>query len=260
LGANVIVNIDGDNQYPGDYIPTLVEPILKGNANMVIGNRQPLTNVNFSPLKQRLEVLGSWFMRLLSDTDVPDAPSGFRAYSRYAALRIQVHNPYSYTLETLIQAGKERFRIAHQPIITNPTTRPSRLHKGNTHFIWRQCGVILRSYILYLPLKTFGMTGFPFFAVGSILLLRFFILYLMNDSGIGRHIQSVSIGGTLFVFGFLLFSLGLLGDGIKANRQLLQEILAQLRDKSNSEYENGDDEILGSSLIKNETQYDRKTD
>jgi glycosyltransferase involved in cell wall biosynthesis len=253
LGADIIVNTDADNQYPGEYIRVLVNPIIEGSADMVIANRMPMNNKNFSPIKQQLEALGSWFIRLISGTDAPDAPSGFRAYSRYAALRIQVYNPYSYTLETLIQAGKEQLKITHIPIETNPAVRPSRLHKGVLNFIWHQSGAIVRSYFLYQPLRTFGMMGIPFLLIGFGLVLRFIILYLMGDSGIGRYIQSVSIGGTSLIFGFTLLSLGILGDGLRANRQILQEILVQIRDKKNLISENDVEEILGSPIIRSDT-------
>lgn len=187
LGADVIVNTDADNQYPGEMINELVKPILSDMADMVIGDRQPLLNRNFSKQKGVLEAFGSWVVRKASETDTPDAPSGFRAYSRYASLRLQVHNPYSYTLETLIQAGRERMKIVHVPISTNPTERPSRLHKGFFHFIFNQSGAIIRAFILYQPLKTFSSIGTLFFSAGLILLLRFFFLFLSGESGVGRY-------------------------------------------------------------------------
>lgn len=217
LGADVIVNTDADHQYPGRYIPDLVAPIISGAADLVIGDRQPGTNIHFSPIKQMLEKLGSWVIRRLSQTDAPDAPSGFRAYSRYTALRIQVYNSYSYTLETLIQAGKERMAIAHIPIETNPALRPSRLHKGILNFIWRQSGTIIRSYILYQPLKTFLLLGIPFLLGGGFLLARFLFFYFLGEAGVGRYGQSVSIGGTLTMFGMILILMGLLGDAVRAN-------------------------------------------
>lgn len=232
LGADVIVNTDADHQYPGDYIPKLVNPILLGQADLVIGNRQPLKNQHFSPIKRYLEAAGSWFIRKISDTDAPDAPSGFRAFSRYAAMNIQVFNDYSYTLETLIQAGKERLKICHVPIFTNASKRPSRLHKGILNFMWRQGEVILRSYILYNPLKTFVLLGSPFMFLGLFFLLRFIYFFLIGDSGVGRYIQSVSIGGTLFTFGFLLIAIGLLADALQSNRKIMQEILMNIRSNS----------------------------
>jgi glycosyltransferase involved in cell wall biosynthesis len=232
LGANVIVNTDADHQYPGRYINDLVAPILSGAADLVIGDRQPGKNVHFSPIKRLLESFGSWVIRCLSQTDAPDAPSGFRAYSRYAALRMQVYNNYSYTLETLIQVGRERMAIVHIPIETNPTLRPSRLHKGFLHFIWRQSGAIIRAYTLYQPLKTFVGLGLPFLLGGGFLIGRFLFYYLLGETGVGRYSQSVSIGGTMTMFGLTLIFLGLLGDAVRANRAVMEEILIRQREQS----------------------------
>lgn len=231
LGADIIVNTDADHQYPGRYIPSLIAPALGGKADLVIGDRQLGQNTHFSPLKRILEKAGSWVIRLLSQTDAPDAASGFRAYTRYAALRLQVHNDYSYTLETLIQAGRQRMATAHVPIDTNPTLRPSRLHRGVLNFIWRQGGTIIRSYVLYRPLQSFLLLGIPFILVGGALIGRFLFYYITGNSGIARFIQSVSIGGTLFLFGIFLVFLGLLGDAVRANRAVSEEILIRLRDR-----------------------------
>ncbi len=230
LGADIIINTDADNQYPGRYISELVSPILAGAANIVIGDRQVNKNQHFSPLKRRLEALGSWLMRKVSDTDVPDAPSGFRAYSRFAALRLQVYNQYSYTLETLIQAGRDRMKLTHLPIETNPTTRPSRLHKGIFNFIWRQSGTIIRSFVLYQPLKTFALVSIPFLLSSLILIGRFLYYYLLHQTSVGRYAQSVSIGGTLGIFGILLLMIGLIGDAVRTNRQMMEEIMIYQRD------------------------------
>jgi len=230
LGADVVVNTDADHQYPGCYIPDLVAPILSGAADLVIGDRQPATNVHFSPVKRLLESLGSWVLRGLSRTDAPDAASGFRAYSRYAAARMHVYNDYSYTLETLIQAGRHRMAIAHVPIRTNPARRQSRLHRGLLDFIWRQSGTIIRSYVIYQPLKSFALVGLPFLLAGALLIGRFLLYYFLGRSGIARYVQSVSIGGTLSIFGFLLIIMGLLGDAVRASRRMMEEILARLRD------------------------------
>jgi glycosyltransferase involved in cell wall biosynthesis len=234
LGADIIINTDADHQYPGHYIPQLVEPILQGKADLVIADRQAGRNIHFSPIKRVFQVIGSWVIRKVSNTDAPDAPSGFRAYSRYAALRMQVYNAFSYTLETLIQAGKQRMAIAHVVIQTNPHLRPSRLHKGIFNFIWQQAGTIIRSYVLYQPLKSFVALGMPFLAAGLFLLGRFLYFYMEGIGG-SRYIQSVSIGGTLFVFGMLLVFLGLLGDALRANRQIMEEVLIRLRDEKPSE-------------------------
>ena len=234
LGADIIVNTDADHQYPGRYIEELVKPILDGKADLVIGDRQPAKNVHFSPFKRMVQVLGSWVIRRISQTDAPDAPSGFRAYSKYAALRIQVHNSFSYTLETLIQAGRQKMAISHVVIETNPNLRPSRLHKGIFNFLWLQGGAIIRSYVLYQPLKSFILLGLPFLATGSFLILRFLFFYFIGATGVARYVQSVSIGGTLFVFGALSVFLGLLGDAIRANRQIMEDILIHLRDANRS--------------------------
>lgn len=258
LGADFIINTDADNQYPGRYITEMVTPLLSNQFDIVIGNRQPGKNQHFSPIKQRLEEFGSYIIRRLSQTDAPDAPSGFRAFSRFAALRIHVYNSYSYTLESLILAGRERMNIKHTPIDTNPSYRPSRLHRGILNFIWRQSGVITRSYVLYQPLKTFGALSVPFIFTGSFLLARFFYYYLIGDSGIGRFSQSVSIGGTVLIFGLLLCLLGLIGDAVRANRQTMEEILVCLRDEIR--IDTNDDEFLGSPLIKNVIKHNGKAD
>lgn len=249
LGADIIVNTDADNQYPSRYIPELVKPIVEGKSSIVIGDRQNLKNPHFSPLKRVLEEFGSWTMRKVSQTNVTDAASGFRAYSRYAALRLHVFNKYSYTLETLIQAGKDRMAIENIPIETNSFRRPSRLHKGMLNFMWRQGGTIIRSYALYQPLKTFSIMSTPFFLAGAILLVRFLIFYLASTaSGVGRYVQSVSIGGTLVVVGIIFLMLGVLGDVIRANRQTMEEVLMHQRDTLRIQSSQGDFE--GCKIVK----------
>ena len=228
LGADIIVNTDADNQYPCSEIEKLIQPILENRADLVIGNRQTLENKHFSPLKRVMEYLGSSVIRRVSDTNVPDTVSGFRAFSRYAALRMQVYNPYSYTLETLIQAGKGNMKIENVPIETNAAVRVSRLHKGMVNFIWRQGGAIARSYVLYQPLRTFLSLGGLLLLAGIILLARFFIYYLFMHEG--RFIQSVSIGGTLSVAGITLIMFGFLGDAIRANRQIAESEMVSRRD------------------------------
>ncbi|MHC1784658.1 MAG: glycosyltransferase family 2 protein [Anaerolineaceae bacterium] len=250
MGANIIVNTDADNQYPGGAIGNLIQPILDNSADLVLGDRQPMNNSNFSRSKGILETIGSWCVRIVSETNVPDAVSGFRAYSRYAALRMQVHNRYSYTIETLIQAGRDKMKIDHIPITTNPSIRSSRLHRGFMNFIWNQSGAIIRSFILYQPLKAFTAIGSVFLITGMILLLRFLFFYLIGDSGVGRYIQSVSIGGTLATFGFLLIIMGFLGDAIRANRQLMVETLAQMRDKLMINQSGDLNEIIGEPIFR----------
>lgn len=229
LGADIIVNTDADNQYPGSQISKLIEPLLRGRADLVIGDRQTLENKHFSPLKRAMEHLGSCVIRRVSNTTVPDTVSGFRAFSRYAALRLQVYNPYSYTLETLIQAGKGLMKIESVPIETNPATRASRLHKGMFNFIWKQGGAIIRSYVLYQPLRTFLSIGSVLFLIGAILLGRFLVYYIFLDDG-SRFIQSVSIGGTFLVAGITLIMFGFLGDATRANHQISEENMIHQRD------------------------------
>lgn len=234
LGADIIVNTDADNQYPGSQIGKLIEPLLQGQADMVIGDRQTLENKHFSPFKRAMEHLGSSVIRRVSNTNVPDTVSGFRAFSRYAALRFQVYNPYSYTLETLIQAGKGQMKIESVPIDTNPAIRESRLHKGMFNFIWRQGGAIIRSYVLYQPLRTFLSIGGILFLAGAILLGRFLIYYLFLAQT-SRFVQSVSIGGTFLVAGIILIMFGFLGDAFRANRQISEEVMIRQRDETTIE-------------------------
>jgi glycosyltransferase involved in cell wall biosynthesis len=172
LGADIIVNTDGDTQYPAEYIPQLVQPILDGRADIVIGDRQVHTIPHFSRTKKLLQWFGSWMVRTVSGTGVPDTTSGFRAYSREAALRLNILSRYSYTLETIIQAGKMGLPIESVPITTNPPTRPSRLQRNAWHFIKAQAGTILRLYAFYEPLRTFTYIALPFLLSGLFLLGR----------------------------------------------------------------------------------------
>lgn len=229
LGADIIVNTDGDNQYPGNKIGDLIMPILRGKADLVVGDRQPHTLEHFSPLKRFLQWLGSWVVRLASGTQVPDATSGFRALSREAALRQVVLTRFSYTTETLIQAGKKGLRVAHIPIVANPTYRKSRLAKNNWNFVQRQAATIMRIYMLYEPLRTFLLLAAPSLIAGSFLVARFFYLYLTLQTASGRHIQSVLIGGTFLIVGFLIVVVGILADISATQRTLLEELLYRQR-------------------------------
>lgn len=229
LGADIIVNTDADSQYPGRKIADLVAPIINQEADIVIGDRQPGKNQHFPPHKRLLQVIGSWFVSRLSGAQVKDAASGFRAYSRYAALRLQVFNEFSYTLETIIQSNREHIRIVYVPIDTNPAVRPSRLHKGILNFLYKQGGTIIRSFVLYRPIRTAVIIGSPMLIAGLALILRFLFVYIQGGSGYVRYIQSVSIGGTLFLFGILIYSVGFLGDALRTNMRMLQEILVRMR-------------------------------
>ena len=227
LGAGVVVNTDGDNQYPGEYIASLVAPILSGEADIVIANRQVAGIDHFSPLKKLLQKLGSWTVRTVSGTNVPDAPSGFRAYSRDAALRLNVLTHYSYTLDTIIQAGKMGLTIVSVPVWTNDPTRPSRLQKNAWHFVKAQAGTIMRLYAFYEPLRTFSYIALPFLLVGSGALLRFLYFFAVGQ-GQG-HIQSITIGTGLLLVGVLILLFGIQADIAGKHRQLTQEMLYRLK-------------------------------
>ena len=229
LGADIIVNTDGDNQYPARFIPDLVTPIVDGVADIVIANRQVEHVAHFSPFKKLLQATGSWLVRAVSGTEVPDAPSGFRAYTRETALRLNILTRYSYTLETIIQAGKLGLRIVSVPVDTNPPTRPSRLQRSTWHFIKAQASTIVRLYAFYEPLRTFTYLALPFLLSGLFLLLRFFGFYLMGEQGVGRHVQSVIIGVGLIVVGAFIGLFGLQADIASKHRLLSQEILYRLK-------------------------------
>lgn len=229
LGADIIVNTDGDNQYSGQQIPALIQPILQGQADMVIGDRQVQSIEHFSPMKKLLQSVGSLAVRLVSSTEVPDAPSGFRAFSREAALRLNVLSQYTYTLETIVQAGKKNLTIAYVPIKTGQKTRESRLMDSSWGYVRRSGASILRLFALYEPLRTFFYVSLPFLFIGSGAILRFLYFYAMDMSGIGRYIQSVVIGSTLLIVGFLIFSFGILADLVALNRRLLEENLYHVK-------------------------------
>ena len=230
LGADIIVNTDGDHQYPGSAIPDLIQPIIDGRADIVIGDRQTQTVEHFSRRKKMLQRVGSWVVRVASDTNVPDAPSGFRAYSKEAALRLYVTSEFSYTIENLIQAGKRRLNVTHVAIRPRETKRPSRLFTTNFNFVKRQGATIIRTYALYEPLKTFTYLAFPFLLIGIFLLLRFLVFYLIEPvDTFQRYLQSVIIGGTFMLTGILTFFIGILADLSGNNRRINEEVLYRLR-------------------------------
>jgi glycosyltransferase involved in cell wall biosynthesis len=228
LGADVIVNTDADNQYRGADIALLVQPILAGQAEMVIGDRAPHRVKHFGPMKRLLQRVGSWVVRRLSGTTVPDAASGFRAFSRRAALRLNVFTTFTYTLETIIQAGKKHIPIAHVPITTNPERRPSRLFARLTVYLRRSISTLIRIYALYEPLKVFWRLGGVCVAIGTIIGLRFLFEYLAGE-GAG-HIQSLILAAVLLIVGVVTMLIGLLADLIAANRTLLEDTLFRMRE------------------------------
>jgi glycosyltransferase involved in cell wall biosynthesis len=235
-GADIIVNTDGDNQYPARYIADLVAPIIAGKADIVIANRQVQQIAHFSPFKRLLQRAGSSLVRTVSGTDVPDAPSGFRAYSKEAALRLNILSRYSYTLETIIQAGKLGLTILSIPVETNPPTRPSRLQRSAWHFIKAQASTIVRMYAFYEPLRTFSYLSLPFLVSGVILLGRFGIFYIIGERGIGRFAQSVSIGIGLVLVGISIILIGIQADVAGNHRQLTQELLYRQKKQELEKY------------------------
>ena len=226
-GADIIVNTDADNQYCGADIEKLVRPILDGKADIVIGERPIDDTEHFSPLKKKLQHIGSWTVRVASKTDVPDAPSGFRAYSRQAALKMNVVNEYTYTLETIVQAGRNKMAITSVPIRTNPELRKSRLFNSMFGYIKKSMLTIIRAFMMYKPLRFFTIIGSIIFLIGLILGIRFLVFVFMGESG--GHIQSLILASTLLLLGFQTFISGLQADLIASNRKLLEDIQERVR-------------------------------
>jgi len=227
LGADVIVNTDADNQYSAADIPKLVAPILRGEADLVVGDREVQTIEHFSPLKKMLQRLGSWVVRRASETTVPDTTSGFRAYNREAALQVQVVSRFTYTLETIIQAGKMLVAIDHVPIRTNPKMRESRLFRSISSYVRTNALAIFRVYTQYEPLRVFLIAAALVALVAAVVWGRFFVLFVQGD-GAG-HVQSVVLGAMLFVVAVQLAALGIIGDLLAANRTLIQRTLERTR-------------------------------
>ena len=226
-GADIIVNTDGDNQYCGADVGLLVEPILRGDAEIVVGDRDVAHVLVFSPIKRWLQQVGSWVVSQAAGVAIPDTTSGFRAISREAALRMLVLSDYSYTLETLIQAGARRLAIRNVRIRTNAPTRPSRLMRSIPHFLSHSGVTILRAYTLYRPLRVFLWLGLILILCGSAVGLRFVYFYL-NGSGSG-HVQSLILAAILLIVGFQVVLIGVVADLIGFNRKILEEVLYRLR-------------------------------
>jgi len=227
LGADIIVNTDADNQYHGGDIARLVQPILAGQAELVVGDRRTDAIEHFSWMKKRLQNLGSWVVRQVSTTEIPDATSGFRALSREAALQMNVISRFTYTLETLIQAGKKNLAVSHVPVRTNTKLRESRLFKGNWNYIKRSIATITRIYTMYEPLKMFSYIGGTVFGLGFLIGLRF-LYYYITTGGAG-HIQSLILAAVLLMIGFQVFIIGLVADLIGFNRRLIESALYRVR-------------------------------
>ena len=222
LGADVIVNTDADNQYEAKDIPKLIRPILEKTAEYVIGVR-PITQTNhFSPTKKVLQKLGSWVVRKASNTDIPDAPSGFRAMSRECAMQLNVYNEYTYTLETIIQAGQKNIAIIAVPIRTNADLRPSRLLSSIPNYIKKSISTIIRMFVVYKPFRFFVAIATTFICSGILIGLRFLYYYFTGDGD--GHIQSVILAGILFGAGFQTLLIAFLADLLAVNRKLLEQI------------------------------------
>ncbi len=230
LGADVIVNTDADNQYDARDIPRLVEPILAGRAEIVVGAR-PIEGIpHFSPVKKALQRLGSRVVRALSKTEIPDAPSGFRALSRDAALRLNVYNDYTYTLETIIQAGRKGMAITSVPVRVNEDLRPSRLVKSIPAYIKRSIMTMVRIFVVYRPFAFFASIGTVLFLLGFALGARF-LLYLIGGQGTG-HVQSLILSAILLGMGFQTILVAFLSDLLAVNRMLLEEVQYRQRQEA----------------------------
>ncbi|MBP9726062.1 MAG: glycosyltransferase family 2 protein [Gammaproteobacteria bacterium] len=233
FGADVIVNTDADNQYNADDIPALVLPIVEGRADLVVGARPIATIGHFSPIKKLLQKLGSWAVRVASKTDIPDAPSGFRAISRAAAQQLIVFNDYTYTLETIIQAGRRNIAITSVPIRVNADLRESRLVKSIPSYIKRSIVTIVRIFVIYRPFAFFGAIGVLLFGAGFLIGLDFLWKYF---SGAGQgHIQSLILASVLLGIGFQTMLIAFVADLLSANRQLLEDIRIKTANLSNNE-------------------------
>lgn len=238
LGADIIVNTDADNQYEAGDIPKLIEPILRGEAEIVVGERPILDIEHWTITKKLLQKAGSWVVRVASGTDIPDAPSGFRAFSREAAMRINVFNDYTYTIETIIQAGRKNMAITSVKIRTNPDLRPSRLMKSMPAYIRKSLLTIVRILMTYRPFRFFALPGVVIGIVGLLPIVRWLVLYSLGD---GRgNIQSLLLGALLAGLGAALVVVGLVADLIGVNRMLLEDIRWRVREMELREHADKD--------------------
>jgi glycosyltransferase involved in cell wall biosynthesis len=226
LGADVIVNTDADNQYRAEDIPRLVKPILAHEADIVVGDRNVRDHEEFSRVKKVLQRWGSWVVRRASQTDIPDVTSGFRAYNREAGLRLNIVSRFTYTIETIIQAGKSDLTVTHVPIRTNPKTRESRLFRSVGQYVMRSIGTILRISVMYEPLPIFLLPAALIGAGGVALFARFGWLYITGSAG---HIQSLIVGAALLIFAVQLVLLGVISDLLRSNRIISERTLQRVR-------------------------------
>jgi glycosyltransferase involved in cell wall biosynthesis len=227
-GADIVVNTDGDNQYPQERIPDLIQPILDGKADIVVADRQTQKIAHFSPFKKLLQRFGSFVVNKAAGTDIPDAASGFRAYSKSALLRINIITQFSYCMETIIQAGNKRIAITSIPVTTNPKTRESRLFKNTWEHVFKSMAAIMRAYIMYKPYMVFASIGYALLIIGFIPFVRYLILYIILKHP-GAHLQSLLLGAVFLIGAFLCLVLNIVADLIRTNRILLEETLEQIK-------------------------------
>jgi glycosyltransferase involved in cell wall biosynthesis len=228
-GADVVVNTDADNQYNADDIPNLIQPILDGEAEVVVGERPIGDIAHFSPIKKSLQRLGSWVVRMASGTDIPDAPSGFRAMTAEAAMRINVFDNYTYTLETIIQAGRKNMHITSVPIRTNPDLRPSRLVRSIPSYVQQSLFTIVRIFVTYRPFRFFAIPGFLLFCAGLVPSVYYSYTHFFIETG--RHRELLLFSVFLMLLGVAFVMMGFLADLIGVNRQMLEDIRWRLREK-----------------------------
>ncbi|HEY0119696.1 MAG TPA: glycosyltransferase family 2 protein [Cellulomonas sp.] len=228
-GADIVVNTDGDNQYPQDRIPDLVAPIIAGEADIVIADRQTSKIAHFSPFKKLMQRVGSTVVNFAADTDLPDAPSGFRAYSRASLLRLNIVTDFSYAMETIIQAGHKRLRIASVPVETNPKTRESRLFANIFQHMGRSGSAIIRSYLLFKPYVVFVTLGVVFGVIALVPAIRFLVLWWARNGDAG-NVQSLVFAAIMAVGALLSFALGVLSDLLRTNRTLLEDQLERIKE------------------------------
>ncbi len=226
-GADIIVNTDADNQYCADDIEKLVRPILKKEADIVIGER-PIDDIeHFSFIKKKLQHFGSWVVQKASKTDIPDAPSGFRAYSKHAAMRMNVYNEYTYTLETIVQAGRNKMAITSVPVRTNPELRKSRLFSNMWGYIKKSMLTILRAVLMYRPLQVFTIFAVIFGLIGAGICVRF-LVFFFGGNGTG-HVQSLILATTMIIISVQMFGMGLQADVMSANRKLIEDMQFRIK-------------------------------
>ena len=244
-GADIIVNTDADNQYCGEDIEKLIRPILNGDADIVIGER-PIDNTeHFSWIKKKLQHFGSWVVRKASKTDIPDAPSGFRAFSREAAMHVNVINEYTYTLETIVQAGRNKMAITSVPVRTNPELRKSRLFHSMWGYVKKSMLTILRALLMYKSMMCLTIVGAVPFLAGLGIGIRFLVYYFQDRTA--GHIQSLILACTLMIMGFMTFVIGMLADVLSANRKIMEDVQYRVRkltyDGMDKRYRDDDDEF-----------------